>query len=133
MVAADLCRPGIRQKFVQNPILLEILVKCTGTMRIVEFSKDRLWGTGVPLTQDDCLNRDRWISPGIMGKILEDIRMEFCNQFNREHHSLNGIQPNPLDPPRTTLCQAVQSHLNSGPSTHSTLSSVVQPNPTSNH
>ena len=46
MVAADLCRPGIRQKFVQNPILLGILVKRTGSMRIVECSKDRLWGTG---------------------------------------------------------------------------------------
>ena len=97
----------------------------------MECSKDRLWGTGVPLTQDDCLNRDRWISPGIMGKILEDIRTEFCNQFDPEHHSLNGIQSNPLDPPGTILCQAIQSHLNSGPSTHSMLSSVVQPNPTS--
>ena len=80
------------QKFVQNPILLEILVKCTGTMRIVEYSKDRLWGTGIPLTQDDC-------------KILEDIHMEFYNQFNSEHHSLNGVQRNPPDPPELSLAK----------------------------
>ena len=32
-VAADVCRSGIREKFVQNPILLEILIKRTGTKR----------------------------------------------------------------------------------------------------
>ena len=129
MVAADSCRPGIRQKFVQNPILLEILVKCTGTMRIVECSKDRLWGTGIPLTQDNCLDCDRWISPGIMGKILEDIRMEFYHQFNSENHSLNGVQGNPLDPPDSLPGQVAQAtYPNSGLATHSKLSSVVQPN-----
>ena len=126
LVAAELCRPGIRQKFVQNPILLDILVKRTGTMRIVECSKDRLWGTGIPLTQDDCLDCDCWISPGIMGKILEDIRMEFYNQFNSGKNSLNGVQRNPSDPPESLPDQA--AHPNSGLATHSKLSSVVQPN-----
>ena len=128
MVAADLCRPGIRQKFIQNPILLEILVKRTGTMRIVECSKDRLWGTGIPLTQDDCLDCDRWISPGIMGKILEDIRAEFYNQLNSDNHSLNGVQHNPPGPPESLLGQATQVAIpDSGLATHSKLSSVVQP------
>ena len=103
MAAADLCRPGIRQKFVQNPVLMEILVKRTGTMRIVECSKDRLWGTGIPLTQDECLNPDRWISPGIMSKILEEIRAEFRNQFDLEHHPLNGVQSNVFNPPGSVL------------------------------
>ena len=92
-VAADLCRPGIREKFVQNPILLEILVKRTGAKRIVECAKDRLWGTGTPLSQEDCLNSDRWITPGIMGKILEDIRMEFSTQFGPG--PLIGVQSAP--------------------------------------
>ena len=92
-VAADLCRPGIREKFVQNPILLEILVKHTGTKRIVECAKDRLWGTGTPLSQEDCLDSDRWITPGIMGKILEEIRMEFSTQFGPGQTSLIGVQP----------------------------------------
>ena len=128
MVAADLCRPGICQKFIQNPILLEILVKRTGTMRIVECSKDRLWGTGILLTQDDCLDCDCWISPGIMGKILEDIRAEFYNQLNSDNHSLNGIQHNPPGPPESLLGQATQVAIpDSGLASHSKLSSVVQP------
>ena len=91
-VAAELCRSGIREKFVQNPTLLEILVKRTGTKCIVECAKDRLWGTGIPLAQEDCLNSDRWITPGIMGKVLEDIRMEFCNHFGSNQNPLIGIQ-----------------------------------------
>ena len=80
-VAAEVCRAGIREKFVQNPILLEILVRRTGNKRIVECAKDRLWGTGTALAQENCLNSDRWITPGIMGKLLEEIRTEFSSQF----------------------------------------------------
>ena len=130
MVAADLCRPGILQKFVQNPILLGILVKRTGSMRIVECSKDRLWGTGVPLTHNDCLNRDNWIFPGIMGKILEDIRMEFGNQFP-EQHSLNGVQSSLQNPPVPIPCQALPSHSNIGLSIPSSSSPMVELDPTS--
>ena len=88
--AADVCREGIREKFVQNPILLETLVTHTGNKRIVECSKDRLWGTGTPLAQSDSLDPDRWITPGIMGKLLEEIRMEFTNQFSQK--TLIGVQ-----------------------------------------
>ena len=90
----------------------------------MECSKDRLWGTGIPLTQDDCLDCDCWISPGIMGKILEDIRMEFYNQFNPGKNSSNGVQRNPSDPPESLPDQA--AHPNFGLATHSELSSVVQ-------
>ena len=125
-VAADLCRPGIREKFVQNPILLDILVKCTGTKRIVECSKDRLWGTGIPLAQVDCLDSDCWITPGIMGKILEDIRMEFCNQLNLNHHPLLGVPSYSPAPSGTTPSQLSQNHSNSGPSALPTSTQAAQ-------
>ena len=125
-VAADLCRPGIREKFVQNPILLEILVKRTGTKRIVECSKDRLWGTGTPLAQVDCLDSDRWITPGIMGKILEDIRMEFYHQFNLNHHPLIGVQCNSPAPSGSTPSQLSQNHSSSIPSALPTSTQAAQ-------
>ena len=80
-IAADICHIGIRDKFIQNPTLMEILVQRTGTKRIVECANDRLWGTGTPLAHPDSLNSDRWITPGIMGKILEEIRLEFCSHY----------------------------------------------------
>ena len=46
----------------------------TGSKKFVKCANDQLWGTGVNLNRDDCLNSEKWISPGILGKILEGIR-----------------------------------------------------------
>ena len=64
-----------------------------------------------------------------MGKILEDIHMEFYNQFNSESYSLNGVQCNtsaPLDPLPGQAPQV--SYPDSGLASHFKFSSVVQSN-----
>ena len=53
---------------------MDTLIEKTGSKKIVECANDRLWGTGVNPNHDDCLNPEKWISPGILGKILEGIR-----------------------------------------------------------
>ena len=53
---------------------MDTLIEKTGSKKIVECANDRLWVTGVNLNRDDCLNSEKWISPGILGKILEEIR-----------------------------------------------------------
>ena len=45
----------------------------TGYKTIVECCRDKLWGNGVPLHEDDCLNRNKWESQGIMGEILQEV------------------------------------------------------------
>ena len=70
-VAEEKCSPGIHAKFEQNLHLLETLIEKTGSKKIVECANDRLWGTGVNLNRDDCLKPEKWISPGILGRILE--------------------------------------------------------------
>ena len=57
--ASTLCKPGIKAKFDQNIKLKDLLLK-TGSKIIVECSKDRHWGTGIPLGQFDCLSEDKW-------------------------------------------------------------------------
>ena len=74
MVAGDLCQPGIQYKFLQNPPVMDTLLWKTGQKTIVECTSDRLWGTGIPLNDPDCLNSSKWINQGIMGQILEGIR-----------------------------------------------------------
>ena len=76
-VAGKLCHPGIWAKFEQNPLALNTLLTKTGEKRIVECASDRLWGTLLPLSDPDCLDGTKWISQGILGQILEDIRNEF--------------------------------------------------------
>ena len=75
MVAGDLCQPGIQSKFLQNPPIMDTLLWTTGQKTIVECTLDRLWGTGIPLNDSNCLDSSKWISQGIMGQILEGM----CN------------------------------------------------------
>ena len=76
--AKSKCKPGIFQKFYQNSCLRDVLIHCTGDKQIIESAKDKFWGTGIPLQDDDCLNPRKWLSrgPGIMGEILTEIREE---------------------------------------------------------
>ena len=70
--AEEQCFKGIKQKFLQNPHLGHLLTT-TGEKTIVESSYDDIWGTGLPLSDPDCLNRSKWKSIGILGKTLMNI------------------------------------------------------------
>ena len=74
--AGQLCKEGLKAKFNQNPYLLDILINKTGNKKLVECANDRLWANAIPLYSDTCLNQHQWISQGLLGKLLEDIRME---------------------------------------------------------
>ena len=95
-----------------------------------------MWGTGVTLAQEDCLNSDRWITPGIIGKLLEQIRMEFSNQFSyvSAPPSLTGVRSDPVsshimtDSSSTHHCEP-NSHLLLGVHTEPVISPVPNTNP----
>ena len=53
---------------------MEVLINKTGNKTIVESARDHLWGTGVPLSDPDCLNTTKWTTQGILGELLEEIR-----------------------------------------------------------
>ena len=80
-VAVNICHPGIRAKFLQNPPAMDTLISKTGSKTIVECASDRLWGTGIPLNDPACLDPQKWITQGIMGRILENIRSEATQQW----------------------------------------------------
>ena len=101
-VAMSLCEPGIREKFVQNPHLMDTLIRRTENKMIVECTKDRLWGTGTALSEESCLNRDRWITQGILGRILERIRNEFKSNVTLPSQPCVGAYPPHTLLPRST-------------------------------
>ena len=78
-VARSLCEKGIREKFTQNPHLMHVLLEKTSNKTIVECANDRLWGNGKALSEESCLNRDQWITQGILAQILENIGAEFVS------------------------------------------------------
>ena len=79
--AGELCFPGIRAKFFQNPYCMDTLITKTSTKRIMECTSDKLWGNGSPLQDPNCLDPSK--PQGIMGQMLESIRSEIL--FTRLH------------------------------------------------
>ena len=71
-VARTRCEEGIMAKFMQNSVIRTYLLN-TGKKRIVECCSDRLWGNGIPLHDDKCLNPSSWSAQGLLGEILEHI------------------------------------------------------------
>ena len=69
----NICLEGIKCKFVQNPLLMQML-KATGDKVIVEASTDKLWETAISLRDNQALNPNYWHSIGWMSSILMDIR-----------------------------------------------------------
>ena len=57
-VAEELCYPGIREKFFQNPGLMAVLLN-TGTKKLVESSYNDLWGTGIPMSNPNALDETK--------------------------------------------------------------------------
>ena len=70
--AKDQCKEGISAKFLSHSWLAEKLLS-TGDKIIVECCCDKVWGTGVPLQEEDCLDRWKWESQGILGEILQEV------------------------------------------------------------
>ena len=97
-MAKDVCRQGIQAKFLQNHDLLQVIVERTGNKTIMESVNDRLRGTGVPLVKDGCLNKEEWISPGILGELLMEIR-ENQTVFPDMMHNESGSNMQSSVPP----------------------------------
>ena len=70
----ELCKPGIKCKFQQNPSLATALLE-TGDKMLVESCYDKVWGTGKPLFEENCLEVSKQ-NQGILGEILCEIRSE---------------------------------------------------------
>ena len=72
-VAKEKCKPGIKAKFDQNRPLMNMLLN-TGNKKLIESSFDRLWGSGIPLHDDNWSSGVTSI--GILGEMLMEIRDE---------------------------------------------------------
>ena len=70
----------------------------------MECATDRLWATGVPLGDPASLDETKWISPGILGQMLESIRSEYLSIHDTStnyHHYQSANIGNPSLPPST--------------------------------
>ena len=66
------CLEGIKEKFLQNPPLLQML-KATHPKTLVEATLDKQWGAGVCLRDPNVLKKEKWYGTGWMSSILSTI------------------------------------------------------------
>ena len=92
-VTHDKCHDGLRAKFAQNPHILHALLS-TGNKLLVESSKDNIWGTGIPLSRWDCLQRKYWNGNGLLSELLMEIH-DSCVTFIERfvHFCLKSHEP----------------------------------------
>ena len=71
---------GVLEKFRQNPELAEKLKK-TGEEIIAECAvKDRIWGIGLSMKDENRLSIDKWRGQNLLGRILMRVREDIRNQ-----------------------------------------------------
>ena len=99
--AKSRCEEGIKAKFMLNSGLRLYLLN-TGNKRIVESCADKLWGTGIPIHDENCLKPSYWNSQGILGEILENTRTNIRNIIGI-NSNLSPNRPDPSTPPLTTM------------------------------
>ena len=82
--AVERCLPGIKAKFTQNPALAQLLLS-TNNSKLAEASYDKIWGTGVPLSDENCLDEKLWNGIGIQGNLLMQVRAEIVKSPVKRH------------------------------------------------
>ena len=74
--ARDVAYQAVKNKFAQNPRLLEKL-RNSGTLTIVEASRETPWGCGLSLRHPGILKSESWTNgPGLMSEVLIQVRSE---------------------------------------------------------
>ena len=72
-VGLELVRPGIKAKFKQNSLILQ-MHQTAHPKTIAEVTYDKTWGTGNPLDSPDALIEEKWYNKGYMSDIHMAIR-----------------------------------------------------------
>lgn len=72
---------GNRQKFTQNPSLLEKLLATDGTTLVEASPVDRLYGIGLAANNPKALSRSTWRGQNVLGRLLTELRDELKDEL----------------------------------------------------
>ncbi len=75
--APEVMYKGVFEKFKQNPSMKDILLN-TGTKTLAEGSRDRFWGTGIPIHYKNAFQG--WTGNNNLGNILMRVRNDLRNK-----------------------------------------------------
>ena len=104
---------GVLQKFLQNPELAEKLLE-TGEQMIAECAvKDKIWGIGLSMWDEERFCVDKWKGQNLLGKILMQVRAEISVQNQNTENSITVIKGANHGPFRTSI--RIRPHRRSAP------------------
>ena len=90
-VREEIVYRGVHEKFRQNPELAEKLER-TGKEIIAECAvKDRIWGIGLSMEDENRLCIDKWRGQNLLGKILMKVREDIRHQ-NRVTQAFRNVE-----------------------------------------
>ena len=75
MVAVNLC------KFSQNEALKDILLSTSKRVLVEASPYDKIWGIGLDMNDDNCLDEHKWQGMNLLGKVLTYIRNEYKKEL----------------------------------------------------
>ena len=82
---------GVSEKFRQNPELAEKLER-TGEEIIAECAvKDRIWGIGLSMKDENRLSINKWRGQNLLGRILMRVREDIRNQ-NKVNQAFQNVE-----------------------------------------
>ena len=82
---------GVSEKFRQNPELTEELEKTGGEIIAECAVKDRIWGIGLSMKDEDRLSIDKWRGQNLLGRILMRVREDIRYQ-NKAPHACQNVE-----------------------------------------
>ena len=89
-VREEIVYRGVHEKFRQNPELAEKLER-TGKEIIAECAvKDRIWGIGLSMEDENRLCIDKWRGQNLLGKVLMRVREDIRHQ-NRVTQAFQNV------------------------------------------
>jgi len=72
--ADELVKIGLREKFLQNPRMLQWLVSTEGKQLAEASPYDKIWGIGLKANHPDAVTPEKWPGQNRLGKTLEQLR-----------------------------------------------------------
>lgn len=75
-IRQEIMRWGVRQKFLQNPELLEKLLNTNYALLAEASDSNQVWGIGLPMEEYKKYKPGNWTGQNLMGKALMDVRRE---------------------------------------------------------
>ena len=106
-ISYRIVKRAVRAKFLQNPEILEILLRTENALLAECSANDRKWGIGIDINNPEYKDVSKWKGKNYLGRILMEVRDELHleKKLNGELSFHNAIDEKPIPEWNMTACE----------------------------